>query len=467
MSIVRALRGPLLNPRRDGTVEFIEDALLLGDEKGRIVAIGPWQRLSSRLGSAASSVPISRGLIMPPMLDAHIHIPQHPVRGKFVEGIDNPLEGRLIAGLNRNVFPAERRCEEADAARAVIDAFAADTLAHGVIGGAAYMTVHASATGAALEQLPDTWSVGLVLMNQHCPEYLRTDQPSLEADVEVLAREYGARLIVTDRFAVSVDASLRKRGVELARRFGLRMQTHLNEQLAEKRFVEKELYADAASYTDVYRRDGLLACDPLMAHCVRMRDEEFDMLAASPATIVHCPVSNTLLGSGVMPLDKVVERAIPYAICTDVGASPTTSLLCEMAQFLKVHAGRSAAATPEAALYGITLAPAIALGLERRIGTFEPGMEMSFVEIACEPEALKHSSVSDVILHALLGMSRKELACYEPGGSIGVAIDRLQRDGLESGDNMNLLTEDVRTTAQELDEKVQSVTVAGRVIWQR
>ncbi len=467
MSVLRALRGPLLNPRRDGTVEFIDDALLLGDEKGRIVAVGPWQRLQSRLGSAAASVTVSRGLIMPPMLDAHIHIPQHPVRGKFVEGIDNPPEGRLLAGLNRNVFPAERRCEDAAAAKSVIAAFAADTLAHGVVGGAAYMTVHASATRAALEQLPDTWSVGLVLMNQHCPEYLRTNQPSLEADVEAMARDFGPRLIITDRFAVSVGTSLRRRGVELARRFGLRMQTHLNEQLAEKRFVEKELYPDAASYTDVYRRDGLLACDPLMAHCVRMRDEEFDMLAASPATIVHCPVSNTLLGSGVMPLDKVVERAIPYAICTDVGASPTTSLLCETTQFLKVHAGRSAAATPETALYGITLAPAIALGLERRIGTFEPGMEMSFVETACEPDALKHSSVSDLILHALVGMSRKDLTHYEPGASIGGAIDHLQRDGLESGDDMNLLTDDVRTTARKLDEKVVAVAVAGRVVWQR
>ena len=58
-----------------------------------------------------------------------------------------------------------------------------------------------------------------------------------------------------------------------------------------------------------------------------------------------------------MPLDKIIERKIPYAICTDVGASTTTSILNEMAQFLKVHSGRSNHATPTEALYRSTLAP--------------------------------------------------------------------------------------------------------------
>src|SRR5204862_6011089 len=113
-----------------------------------------------------------------------------------------------------------------------------------------------------------------------------------------------------------------------------------------------------SSYTDVYARDGLLDHDAILAHCVRMRDAEFDLLAAKRGcAIAHCPTSNTLLGSGIMPLDKVLARGIPYAICTDVGASPTTSLVNEMVQFLRVHRGRSAAATPREALFRATLAP--------------------------------------------------------------------------------------------------------------
>jgi cytosine/adenosine deaminase-related metal-dependent hydrolase len=65
---------------------------------------------------------------------------------------------------------------------------------------------------------------------------------------------------------------------------------------------------------------------------------------------------------------------IPYAICTDVGASPTTSILAEMAQFLKVHAGRSDYATPQEALFRTTLAPAQLLELSDRLGRLEPGL---------------------------------------------------------------------------------------------
>src|SRR5206468_2977220 len=130
----------------------------------------------------------------------------------------------------------------------------------------AYMTVHTPATRDALELLGPEWHVGLVLMQRFCPTYLRTDEANLDDDVASLASDFGTRLIVTDRFAGAVDSPLRRRGVELARRHGLRMQTHLNEQRTEKAWIE-QLYPDAASYTDVYRRDGLLERAPILAHC--------------------------------------------------------------------------------------------------------------------------------------------------------------------------------------------------------
>src|SRR5262249_22935194 len=160
-----------------------------------------------------------------------------------------------------------------------------------------------------------------------------------ESDVAALARDFGRRAIVTDRFAGAVDTPLRRRGVALAQKHDLRMQTHLNEQQAEKAWTES-LYPGYANYTDVYRRDGLLDRAAILAHCIQMTPDEWDILAAATgpgatgAAIAHCPVSNTWLGSGVMLLDEAVGRRIPYAICTDVGASPTTSLFCEMVQFL-------------------------------------------------------------------------------------------------------------------------------------
>jgi len=462
--VARAIRGPVLNPLPEGGVAYWRDGVLAGDDRGRIVAAGPWDEVAPRLALDAAAVPRSAGVILPPLLDAHIHIPQHPIRGRFAEGIEaDPPGGRLLASLARNVFPAEARCESPAHARHVVAAFAADTLSSGVIGGAAYMTVHARATRIALERLPDTWSVGLVLMNGRCPENLRTDEATLADDVAELARDFGRRLIVTDRFAVSVDTPLRRTGVALAERHGLRMQTHLNEQRAEKKLIEEVLYPEAASYTDVYRRDGLLGRDPILAHCIQMRPEEFDLVAATGGAIAHCPVSNTLLGSGVMPLDAVRAAGIPHALCTDVGASPTTSLFCEMAQFLKVHAASSAAATPEEALWLVTLAPARILGLDGRLGSFAPGMEHSFIEAAWtgEPPA----TAAEAIL-GLAGLAPADLDGWRAAGDPRArAVATLRDAGLEWGADLALLDADVRAAAGRVAGCVRRVTVAGRTAW--
>ena len=76
-----------------------------------------------------------------------------------------------------------------------------------------------------------------------------------------------------------------------------------------------------------------------------------------------------------MSLDAVLSHKISYAIATDVGASPTVSMLAEMNRFLQVHAGRSKHATPSEALYRATLAPAEILSLE--MGCLETGKPAS------------------------------------------------------------------------------------------
>jgi guanine deaminase len=393
------VRGPLLIPGDDGSVAFHFDGALAADSQGVLQFAGPFEHLRPQL--SGQSVRQSAGVMLPPLLDIHIHIPQHPIRGRFAEGVpDDCKEGKLLAGLNRNVFPAEAKCSQAECAQNVVRQFLADTLAHGVAGGAAYMTPSAVATEIALSILPASWSVGLVLMNQNCPENLRTDEPLLESDIERLAKKYGRRLIVTDRFAVAVNSPLRRRASGLAKTFGLRTQTHLNEQVAEKLFVERKLYPEYASYTDVYQKDGLLDHQCIAAHCIQMTDDEWRVLRDSGSVIAHCPTSNALLGSGVMSLDEVLRRKIPYALGTDVGASPTVSMLAEMRRFQQVHAGRSVNATLSQALFRSTRAPADLLGLSEQFGRLETGLPMSFIE--AESSLLSTEMSAEAVIRALL-----------------------------------------------------------------
>jgi guanine deaminase len=443
------IRGPILNPRRDAGVDFIGDGLLIGDEHGRISFAGVY--------NGAADCERAAGIICPCFFDNHIHIPQHPIRGRFMEGVGpNPPEGRLIAGLNRNVFPTEARCADPEYTKQVVRDFLADTRSKGVIGGAAYMTVHPAAARIALELLPKTWSVGPVLMNQNCPDYLRTDQSTWQRDVEALAKDFGRRVIITDRFAVAVSTELRRGAVALAQKLGLRMQTHLNEQLAEKRLVEQTLYPDAGTYTGLYERDGLLDCDPILAHCVRMSMGEFMCVSWHPgADIAHCPTSNVLLGSGIMPLEQLEKNGIDFAICTDVGASPTTSILCEMAMFLMVHHDSTSRwATATQAMYRTTLGAARMLGLDAGLGSFDVGKSMSFVELACDVNLIDGLSAERIIRERVLEIP-------EPSRGLLAALRKLRDDGLDRGPELSLLEGAVGATLDRLDHKVLRVVVDG------
>ena len=449
MNPARTIHGPLLNPLADGTVQFIADATLQWDAAGQLTYVGERLRVTGET---------SVGIMMPPLIDAHIHIPQFPIRGRFAEGIGkDPEGGRLLASLTQNVFPTEAKCADDAHAERVVRNFLADTLSKGVVGGAAYMTVHASATRIALEILPESWSVGLVLMNTHCPANLRTDEANLERDITELAERFGRRLIITDRFAPAVDSPLRRRAANLAERLGLRMQTHLNEQIAEKAVVEQVMYPQAGTYTNVYHQDGLLEHEPILAHCVRMSDDEFRQVAAAPGVLIaHCPTSNAMLGSGIMPLDRVIAAGLPYAICTDVGASPTTSLLAEANVFLTMHAGEHASATTAAAIQGITRSPAVALGLSDQFGTLAVGRPASFIEIAIDSLA---STPDAVIRHSLrLDPSHAQLTRD--------VRSKLQSEGLNSLRDIEQMEQTIASIAESVDDVVRRVTLIGDVKWE-
>jgi guanine deaminase len=238
----------------------------------------------------------------------------------------------------------------------------------------------------------------------------------------------------------------------------------LNEQISEKRFVEKVLYPSYSSYTDVYDRDGLLDCEPILAHCVHMSPEEFDVAAAHPCAIAHCPTSNTLLGSGVMPLDQVAQRNLPYSICTDVGASPTVSLLAEMSQYLKVHATSALRAVPSEALWRTTLGAAQILHIDHNFGTFSLGRPLSYVEI--EPSAPITGSADETIQLSLLDLSEQELSAYQQGPRAD-AVEQLRRTGLDQGPTLADLEADTRRTCDQLAAKVTRVVVAGQELFRR
>jgi hypothetical protein len=102
-----------------------------------------------------------------------------------------------------------------------------------------------------------------------------------------------------------------------------------------------------------------------------------------------------------MSLDEVIAHQIDYAICSDVGASPTTSLAAEMAVFLLAHRGRSRHATACEALYRTTLGPAKVLGIDSSCGHFAVGGQAVWAEWP-KPNAGPNASAEEWLQWLLL-----------------------------------------------------------------
>ncbi len=114
----------------------------------------------------------------------------------------------------------------------------------------------------------------------------------------------------------------------------------------------------------------------VLAHCVHLDAAEFETLAETGTNVAHCPSSNLKLGSGIAEISRMLERGISVSLGAD-GAACNNRLdmfteMRSMALLQKALHGPEVLPARQA-LRLATVGGARALGLEKEIGTLEPG----------------------------------------------------------------------------------------------
>ena len=117
----------------------------------------------------------------------------------------------------------------------------------------------------------------------------------------------------------------------------LRMHLHVSE-------TQKEHNGCIARHqktpTQLFYDLGALDTPTLAAHCVWVSDEDIAILAEKGVSVVHNPVSNLKLGSGVMPLDKMLSAGVNVCLGTDgVASNNRLDILREMQTAAILHKG--------------------------------------------------------------------------------------------------------------------------------
>lgn len=354
--------------------------------------------------------PAKGSVLIPGLVDLHIHAPQWPQLGK---ALDEPLE----VWLQKYTFPLEARYADLDFARSVYRDLVRTLLAHGTTTAVYFATTHVEASFALAEICLEEGQrafVGKVAMDDpgQCPDYYRDAVAQTALDdtrtfierVRALAGENDAlvRPIITPRFIPSCTDALLEGLGRLAAETGCLVQTHCSESDWESGFV-KARYGRTDS--EVLRDFGLLREHTVLAHSNFVSDTDLELIREKGGAVAHCPLSNFYFANAVFPLRKALEMNVRTGLGTDISGGHSPSVLdgCRHAlSASRVHASGVDPALPsgERGVAGkpVTVAEAFwlatagggeALGLP--VGKFAPGFRFDavLVDTAGEASAIK------------------------------------------------------------------------------
>jgi guanine deaminase len=377
---------------------YIEDgAVVVGG--GKILMVGEFNPKAA----AHHEVIDHRGkLILPGLIDPHIHFAQMQVVGSYA--------ANLLEWLNTYTFIEEQRFADDGHSTRIASAFFDELIRHGTTTAAAYCTIHPESVDAFFGEAARRNMLmvgGKVMMDRNAPEALRdTPQSSYDDSKRLLEKWHGqgrAHYAITPRFAITSSPEQMEMAEALAREFPeVHIQTHVDENLAEVEFA-RELFPNLPDYLGIYERYHLLGPRTLLGHCIHMTHREVEVLAATRSVAVWCPTSNLFIGSGLFDHQRLATRGARIAVATDVGGGTSYSMLRTLDEGYKVLQARGQRLNPLRSFYMMTLGNARAMSLDDRIGRIEAGMDADLVvlDARATPQMALRMEVVDTLANEL------------------------------------------------------------------
>ena len=242
------------------------------------------------------------------------------------------------------------------------------------------------------------------------PEALETPEEALRWTDALLANhrhETGDGMLTlmvgpnTPGVSASGDAAVATQRFALER--GLRVSAHVAESCAVLEAVQRR-----------YGRPGVIAWleelgalgpNWIAAHSVHLSAEEIAILARRGVCVAHNPVSNMFLGDGIAPIVEMLRAGVTVALGTDGAASNNSQDMFEVmkaaALLQRARHQDPQAVSPAQALRMATINGARALGLDRLVGSLEPGKraDMIMLDLRAAPHNVAVHNVVSHLVH--------------------------------------------------------------------
>lgn len=388
----------LITPTEAVTVS--PSALLISN--GRIADIANLETLRTKRPDL-TVIDHGDALITPGFVDAHAHYPQ--------TGIIASWGKRLIDWLNTYTFPEEQRFHDAAYAREIAAMYLDFLLANGTTSVTSFCTIHPESVEALFEAAEVRGMcivAGKTCMDRDtAPEGLRdTAQTAYDQSKALIARWHQkgrATYAITPRFApTSTPEQLEALGALWAENPSCLMQTHLSEQTDEIAWV-KSLYPEARDYLDTYEKFGLIGKGALFGHAIYLEPREIARLQETGSSLIHCPTSNTFIGSGLFDMAARKADGLRVGLATDTGGGSSFSMLRTMAASYEIGQLRGTALHPAQLLWLATRGSSEALHLEHQIGSIAMGLEadLTVIDLTSTPAIAQRAGRSTDIWEAI------------------------------------------------------------------
>jgi len=283
----------------------------------RVSEVGAGDVPTSRLRQAADVIDATGCAVMPGMTNAHTHLFQ-----AFFRGLAD--DKTLLNWLRDCIWPA---AEHLDAE--IAGAAARAGLVENLRGGATTVIDHQyiniddsidDAVCVAADRLGLRFLLahGWADRNYHPP--LQTTASEAIAQASAVRDRWDGH--DDDRIRVELaplipwgcsDDAMRATAAA-SRSWGRGIHIHCAETA-----VEVEMSLDERGMRHVPWLDslGVLGPDVQLAHSIWLDDNELDLIAAAGSVVVHCPVSNMYLASGVARVASMRDRGITVALASD------------------------------------------------------------------------------------------------------------------------------------------------------
>ncbi|HIP71737.1 MAG TPA: amidohydrolase [Anaerolineae bacterium] len=397
---------------------FIEDDL--------ITAVAPGDP-PAQLEKADAIIDASLMAVMPGMVNAHTHLFQTFIRGL---ADDKPL----LDWLKTAIWPVAQALTEEEAYVAALVG-----LVENIRGGATAVIDHQyihtepgndDGVCRAAEEvglrflLARGWTdVGYHPAFMESPEQIVRETARLREKWEVQGNgrirvEFGPLI----PWGCTDDTMCRTH--DISQNWGAGTHIHVAETKTE---VDMNLAARGSRHIEWLADIGVLGPHMQLVHSVWLGDNELALIAEHEAIVVHCPVSNMYLASGVARVPEMLARGITVALGTDGPGSNNSQDMMELLKMTallhKVNTLDAMVLLPEDVLWMACRSGAAAFGLPQQIGSLEPGKKADVVLVDLDtplampvhrvPSALVYNAsvrdVDTVIVDGRILMQNKEI----------------------------------------------------------